>query len=214
MKKGGFIWGSVMALFVAFLVVPATHEIFISFTASHAYLSGFIKFAILSTMGELLAIRISTSDWTIPKGAIYRALVWGFLGMAIVLMFEIFSNGVIAALAHGKLPGGNSTFLFAFFTSAMMNLTFGPAMMGFHRVTDTYIDLRYEGKLDKITIKDITSTIDWNGFVSFTVLKTIPFFWIPAHTVVFLLPAEYRVLGAAMLSIALGVLLAFGKKKK
>jgi hypothetical protein len=43
--------------------------------------------------------------------------------------------------------------------------------------------------------------------------KTIPFFWYPAHTVTFLLPSEQRVLFAALLGIALGVLLALSSKK-
>ena len=53
-----------------------------------------------------------------------------------------------------------------------------------------------------------------DGFVSFVLMKTIPIFWIPAHTITFLLPSEYRVLSAAFLSIALGAILAFAKKKK
>lgn len=45
-------------------------------------------------------------------------------------------------------------------------------------------------------------------------LKTCPYFWIPAHTIVFLLPNQYRVLVSAFLSIALGLLLAIAKKGK
>jgi len=62
-------------------------------------------------------------------------------------------------------------------------------------------------------IDDIVSRIDWKEFVSFIILKTIPFFWIPAHTITFLLPAEYRVLVASLLSVALGVILAFSYEK-
>jgi len=49
----------------------------------------------------------------------------------------------------------------------------------------------------------------WN----FIFKKTIPFFWIPAHTITFLLPAEFRVLFAAVLGIALGLILAIGSQK-
>ena len=59
----------------------------------------------------------------------------------------------------------------------------------------------------------MTNRIDWNGFVSFVVVKTIPLFWIPAHTVTFMLAPEYRVVVAAFLSIALGGILSFAKKK-
>ena len=36
---------------------------------------------------------------------------------------------------------------------------------------------------------------------------TIPLFWIPAHTVTFLLPTEFRTLFAALLSVVLGLLM-------
>jgi len=38
--------------------------------------------------------------------------------------------------------------------------------------------------------------------------KTIPLFWIPAHTITFLLNPDYQVLFAAFLSIVLGAILA------
>ena len=55
--------------------------------------------------------------------------------------------------------------------------------------------------------------INWDDFISFVLVKTIPIFWIPAHTITFLLPPEHRVLSAAFLSTALGGILAFAKKK-
>ena len=213
MKKGDFLWVAVLGVFVAILVVPATHKVFMDFTTAHPYLGGFIKFAILATMGELLAIRITKGDWLMPVGVIYRMIIWGFLGMVITLIFKIFGGGIALAMSNGALPGGDSKLLFAFFVASIMNCTFGPSFMAFHRCTDTYIDLKYS-KGGKISLYEVTSTIDWNGFVSFVVLKTIPFFWIPAHTITFLLPEEYRVLVAAALSIALGCILAFAKRKQ
>ena len=212
MKEGDILWALGIAVIAAILMVPASHAVFVAFTTQHPYMAGFVKFFILATMGELLAIRIVTSHWTVPKGWIYRSLIWGILGMAIVLTFGVFSGGVAAATAQGLLPGKGSKFLGAFFTSAIMNLSFGPSMMTFHRFTDTFIDMKYEGEKD-ISIGRIVKRIDWNGFYSFVVLKTIPFFWIPAHTAVFLLPPEYRVIAAAFLSVALGGILAFAKKK-
>lgn len=212
MKRGDLIWAAVLAAFVMFVVFPATHVIFVDFTTSHPYIGGFVKFGILATMGELLAIRITQGDWKAPSGIVYRALIWGFLGVVITLMFQIFAGGVTVSMEKGYLPGKGSAFLFAFFVSSIMNLTFAPTFMAFHRYTDTYIDLSFEGKKN-ITPSDVVSRIDWNGFVGFVVLKTIPFFWIPAHTVTFMLPPEYRVLTAAFLSLALGVLLALGKLK-
>ena len=214
LKKGDFYWLGGLLVFVAILVIPVTHEIFVKFSTEHAYLAGFIKFFILATMGELLAIRIVTADWSIPKGLPYRAFVWGFLGIVIVLIFNIFAAGIASVLTNGFLPGGSSKFAFAFFVSFTMNLSFAPTMMTFHRITDTFIDLKYENKGGKVKLSDVVKRIDWDGFVSFVLIKTIPLFWIPAHTITFLLPPEYRVLMAAFLSIALGAILAFAKKRR
>jgi len=211
MLKGDFIWILVLAVIAAGLVAPATHRAFVAGTAAHPFLIGFAKFCVLATLGELLALRIVGGAWKAPAGILQRALIWGLLGMAIVLVFEVYGAGVKGVLAKGLLPGGNSRLAFAFFVSAIMNLTFAPVMMLTHRMTDTYLDLRAEGA--PAGMAAIVSRIDWNGFVSFVLLKTIPFFWIPAHTLTFLLPPEYRVLAAALLSIALGAILAFAKKK-
>jgi hypothetical protein len=120
----------------------------------------------------------------------------------------------------GLLPNpaakGLNQVLFAFCTSAFMNLVFGPTFMLFHRVTDTFIDMG-EGKLSRIMslkLGAVISKIDFNGFISFVVLKTVPIFWIPAHTITFMLPPEYRVLMASFLSIAMGGILAFAKRRK
>jgi len=191
--------------------VTASHRL-VAVTASHPFLIGFLKFAILATLGELLAHRIVAGAWTKPRGLAYRALVWGLIGMVIVLIFDIFASGVASALAKGLLPGGGSRLAFAFFVSVTMNATFAPAMMLFHRATDTYIDLRHEHRGSRVGIDDVVAAIDWHGFVSFVLLRTIPFFWIPAHTLTFMLPPEYRVLAAAMLSVALGAILAFAKR--
>ena len=46
------------------------------------------------------------------------------------------------------------------------------------------------------------------------VLRNDSFFWYPAHTITFLLPDEVRVLFAAILGVALGVLLAIAARMK
>lgn len=213
MKKGDFLWGLVILGFAAFIAYPSTQAIFNAATASHPYLMGFGKFAILATMGELLARRIIVGKYEKPSGLIYRALIWGLLGMAIVAIFSIFSVGVGGLVEKGVLPGKGSALLTAFWISAIMNTTFAPTMMGAHRFTDTVIDLKYS-RGGKVTTKDVVDAIDWNGYVSFVLFKTIPLFWIPAHTITFMLPPEYRVVMAAFLSIALGAILAFAKRKK
>ncbi|RLF36690.1 MAG: hypothetical protein DRM99_02165 [Thermoplasmata archaeon] len=213
MKKGDFIWSGVLICVIVFLVFPATHKIFISGTTNYPYIAGFLKFAILATMGDLLAYRIVTSEWKIRKGFMFRTFIWGFLGVVIVLIFNIFGAGVTAAMKAGLLPWNGYSIAFAFFTSAIMNISFAPTMMGFHRITDTYADLRFIKGQKNLKMGQVLHEVDWYDFVSFVVLKTIPLFWIPAHTITFLLPSEYRVLMAAFLSIALGAILSFAKAK-
>lgn len=214
MKKGDFIWGFVLFAFIAFVAYPDTHVLFVNFTSAQPYIGGFIKFALLATMGEMLVVRLSTGNWKKAPGFIWRVIIWGLLGIVITVIFSIFSGGVSSALENGMLIGKGNKFAFAFFTSLLMNCTFAPTMMAFHRYTDTYLDLKYGEGVKKPTVEDVVGRIDWKGFVSFVVIKTIPFFWIPAHTVTFLLPPEYRVLVAAFLSIALGLLLTIAKRKK
>jgi len=203
-----------LLLWILILVIPASRVMFIRFTDTYPYQGGFAKFAILASMGDLLGIRILKGEWTIPKGLFYKAAVWGIIGIMVTLMFTIYMGGTAAAQVSGKLPFKDSAIAQAFFGSAVMNVTFGPMMMVFHRFTDMYIDTRYEKKGGSVSLKELIDKNDWNSLVEFTWLKTCPFFWIPAHTIVFLLPSQYRVLVSAFLSIALGLLLALAKKEK
>ncbi len=213
MKKGDFLWGLALAAFAGLIISPLTHDSFMNFTGAHPYIGGFIKFSILATLGELLAIRLSKGDYQKPHGLIARFILWGLIGILITLMFQIFSNGVLAAMDQGFLPGKGSAFLFALFTSSIMNLTFAPTFMAFHRYTDTVLDLNGMNK-KMPSAGQVLDAIDWKGFVSFVVFKTCPFFWIPAHTINFMLQPQYRVLVAAGLSLVLGVILALAKGKK
>ena len=213
LKKGDFIWTAALIGIIAFLVYPDTNKMFIGFTTSYPYIAGFLKFAILATIGDLLAYRIVTSEWKIRKGFLFRAFIWGFLGVVIVLIFDIFRSGVPAAMENGLLPFAGNTLAKAFFTSVIINLSFAPSMMGFHRITDTFADLRFIEKQKNLKLKTVVKKVDWDNFVSFVVFITIPGFWIPAHTITFSLPKEYQVLMAAFLSIALGAILSFAKAK-
>lgn len=219
MRKGDLLWLAALGGVSSLLLIPASHELFVEVTKNHPYLMGFCKFGILATMGEGLAIRIGAGRWNQPPGLIYRAGVWGLIGMLIVLMFEIFSSGVAGASAKGLLgskDGALTKMLNPFLISAIMNLTFAPAFMIAHRITDVYIDLTCGEKLsfNEVRLAMVLDRIDWQNMISFVVMRTIPFFWIPAHTIVFLLPPEYRVLLAAYLAIALGAILSYAKKGK
>jgi len=211
MQKKDLLFILFILVIGALLIVEPTREAFVTFTTNYKILGGFLKFAILASAGDLLGARIKARKWVIPTGFIYKMIIWGLIGIVIVLIFTIFSSGVTTLQTQGILPFAGSTLAFAFFVSLIMNLTFAPTMMAFHRITDKVIEDKIDGTYNNI--KDTVNSIDWSKFVSFVVLKTIPLFWIPAHTITFLLPAEYQVLFASFLGIALGLLLGLGTKK-
>jgi len=211
-RKGDFLWGAVLLLWILILAIPATRSAFIETTDAYPYIGGFFKFFILATMGDLLGVRILKGEWIIPKGFVFKAMVWGILGMMITLVFTVFTAGAAVAQTTGKLPFAGSKLAQAFFGSTIMNLTFGPMMYIYHKFGDLFIDLKYEKKGGSVTVKDLVDRVDWYTIVSFSWLKTCTLIWIPCHTIVFLLPAQYRVLASAFLSILLGILVAVSKK--
>ncbi len=212
MKKGDIFWILALLAWVAMLLIPATREPFLAFTTEHVYLGGFIKFAILASMGDFLGIRMNKGDYLIPKGVLMRAIIWGFIGMAVTLVFPFFMAGAASVQKAGLLPFENSKLAHAFFGSMIMNISFGPMMMVFHKFTDLYVDAFY--RKEEISLSKLVDRVDWHSVVEFTWTKACILFWIPAHTIVFLLPSQYRVLVSAFLSIALGFLLAIANRKK
>lgn len=193
--------------FVAILAIPATRSVF-SKWSSHPYTiypMGFAKFAILATAGELIATRMAKGAWKTPPYVVGRAIVWGILGIGITYLMNVFSGGVEYMMYIRHLLPGENMYLRAFYISATMNIAFGPTFMAAHRISDAWFDLMAQGKPHGIP--DAVRAVDWSRFVTFTVCKVIPIFWIPAHTITFMLQPSYRVMMAAALSVALGVLL-------
>ena len=204
----------ILIAFAAILIIPASREVFKTLSSEHPYIMGFIKFALLATVGEVIAMTIKARAPRMPYYIGWRMLIWGLIGVAITFMMKTYSFGVAGLMENGLLPGKGEGFwnrlLKAFYTAAVMNLTFGPTFMATHKCTDKYLELRHEG-LKRPGLGRVINGVDWHGFVSFTLFKTIPLFWIPAHTLTFMLPAEYQVIAAAALSIALGIILSLKK---
>ncbi len=213
-RKGDIIWVALLAMAITFLVIPSTRETFIHFTEIHPYAGGFVKFALLASMGDQLGVRISSGAWRLEKGFLLKAFVWGILGMAITLVFSVFMGGVGVAQASGKLPFEGVRIAQAFFGSFVMNVTFGPMMYIYHKFGDLCVDHFIEHGNVRFVLDEMIEKIDWKTIVKFSWLTTCLFVWVPLHTVVFLLPKAYQVLASAFLSILLGVLIAFSKKSK
>jgi len=211
LKKDRILTISVV-LITSLIIYLITRDFFLDFAATNKIIAGFIKFFVLATIGDFVGIRFKSGMWKKPKNVLYKAFVWGFIGIVIVLIFDIFFSGVASLQDSNILPFKESALATAFFVSVLMNVTFAPTMMAFHRVTDTYLDLKADG--ESIRFKEVVGRIDFQQFFNVVVLKTIPFFWIPAHTITFILPVEYRVIFAAILGIFLGLILGITSTKK
>ena len=114
MKKGDFLWILILGAIVYFMVSSSVYSTLVS---TQPYLVGFIKFFVLATMGELLANRMMLKKWEKTLGMLQKAIMWGFYGMLITLMFKIFASGTQIAMETKMLPGLGNNLLFAFFAS-------------------------------------------------------------------------------------------------
>jgi len=216
-----------LLFFIPFFISDGLYRFYSEFNSGHAYITSFIKFAVLATYGEVLGLRIRTGEYKLSGfGLLPRAIVWGFLGIAIKAAFTIFSAGAPAILGYLGMenpvevlagPVSAGKFLIAFSISLSLNLVFSPVLMTLHRITDSHIAF-HNGSLSSlvhpIETGKILSSIDWRMHWGFVLKKTIPLFWIPAHTLTFLLPVDFQILFAAFLGVVLGVILAFAAGSK
>jgi len=205
-------WASLLGAVVVLMAVPELRAGFEAATRAHPYLLGLVKIGVLGTMGELLGKRIVRGQWTLRGIRLgQRFAVWAFLGVVFAAVFPLFSFGVDGLLKAGLLPGEGVVLATAFWKSFFMNVIFAFPMMVFHRLTDTLIE---RGQLlTRWPMTDAYVSIDWRTMFR-VVLAACFWFWIPAHTLTFLLPPEYRVLSAALLAIALGFIMGFANRRK
>lgn len=218
---------AIVAIFLPFVVCTPLYEWYKAFNASHGMVMSFLKFGILSTLGEMLGSRISSGKYLTPTfGVLPRMIVWGVLGMGINMAMIIFSKGTPLFMEYMGMTDAVKSFTAAAFTmdkfwvalavSVAMNTIFAPVFMTLHKITDAHIAAcggSLKALITPIPMAQRFATINWQAQWGFVFKKTIPLFWYPAHTITFLLPPEQRVLFAALLGIALGVLLAVSMKK-
>ncbi|MCL2475245.1 MAG: hypothetical protein FWF37_03890 [Chloroflexi bacterium] len=228
LKRSDFICiGVVLAVIAAFVLMAPLRDFYNDFNGDFPFIMGFIKFGLLATFGEMLALRIRQGTYTKPGfGILIRMIIWGFLGMTIVAAMMIFKTGVPVMLTAMGFDSAIPVFAdslswgkacVAFAVSVTMNIIYAPVMMSFHKITDMHIaDTGGTVKgffANRLHFGEVTQRINWVNQWNFVFLKTIPLFWFPMHTITFILPANLQVLFAALLSIALGVILAIASMK-
>jgi len=174
-------------------------QAYLLWVTQNPLLSAAVQFAILGTLGEIISASIRAKKLALPctwLQLLGKVAAWALLGVVIKYGFTGMKGFTAALLEHGMLPAFCADGLGrALTTSVFINLIFGPQMMAFHRLEDNLILQR-------------------KGFAGITAAwKTLIWFWIPAHTITFLLPADLQIGLAALWSLALGIIMGMSKKK-
>ncbi|MBK7631059.1 MAG: hypothetical protein IPJ23_10255 [Ignavibacteriales bacterium] len=164
---------------------------YMEYVKAYPIISAMIQFAILGTLGDIVSYWIIKKRIFNPyktKIIFLKMIEWAILAVFIKYAFVGFNGFVESLIAHNDLPDlagiGKS-----FAISTSMNLQFGPFLVIMHRVLDNLISKQNNWKnIDK-------------GFYS------LLWFWIPAHTITFILPKEFQIGLAALWSLALGIIL-------
>ena len=218
---------AVILLLSPFFVFPDAYVAYKQTNAQHPLMMAFLKFAILATFGEALGLRVKSGHYNQPGfGLLPRAIVWGILGVWIAAAMGLYRIGVPAWLSGFSVFSEMKTAMTgsfsgmklcgAFFISVFMNTSFAPVFMVLHKITDAHIadcggSLRFLAT--PIDMGTHLSRLNWQVQWGFVFKKTVPFFWIPAHTITFILPGDFQVLFAALLGIALGLILSIAAIK-
>lgn len=209
-----------------FVLVPGVFDSFNNFSRDHDFLMSFVKFGVLCTLGESIALRITSGCYHRSGfGLVPRFLVWGVMGLIINSAFIIYAMGVphlvaalgiplpVDSLAGGYFPHRLGM---AFCISVLNNFLFAPVFMTAQGVLAVHIGQTggtLTGFFSTINVSRILQEIDWSMLFGYVFKKTLPFFWVPCHTITFILPTELRVLFAAALGVVLGIILAFASQK-
>lgn len=184
---------------------------YVSLVTEYPILTAMVQFAILGTIGEVISFKMRGAKgypFTLYQ-TVMKMLIWSFLAILIKYAFKGFVFFVDGLATHHYLPGVMQNydriqlpgfwdkFGFAIGVSFFMNVLFAPQMMFIHRFLDNIVDKKpgnYAG------MKVALSSIFW--------------FWIPAHTVTFVLPGSFRILLAAIWGVVLGIIMGVAGTKK
>lgn len=167
----------------------------IDFVTNHPILSAMLQFAVLGTLGEIVGATVKSRKFKMFTIGILvgKMVIWAILAVMIKYAFTGFGGFVDALTAHHMLPDWGHPF----FISVFMNVLFGPVMILTHRILDNVLE---------------KNPGNWAGIKG--ALLTLLWFWIPAHTITFMLPTIWRITLAACWSVVLGGIMGFFKRKK
>lgn len=170
---------------------------YVEFVRDFPFVSAMIQFAILGTLGDFVSAKIAGSKENLSASVmVLKALEWAFLSIFIKIAFIGYEGFVSALVINRILPTSfaEDSFLNAVTRSASMNLQFGVFLVLFHRLLDNLI----------------LHTKNWKNVDK--ALFSLIWFWLPAHTLTFLLPKDFQIGLAALWSFMLGLMLSLFSK--
>lgn len=169
---------------------------YIGIVGEYPFQAAFLQFALLGMGGDWIASAVTRKrmNYTVFQ-FLKKMLAWGILGLVVKIGFAGM-NGFTLAVYEKLHIGSGSVLLFAFMKSSFTNTLFGPQMMLFHRWEDNLLQ----------------GTKGYRGMN--TAIKTLIWFWIPAHTFTFSIPNHDVQVGlAAAWSLVLGLILGIAGRK-
>lgn len=171
-------------------------EWYLRTVTSYPFHAAFIQFAILGMVGDWIASAVMRKKFKYtPFKFILKMLAWGILGLIIKVGFIGMHGFTAAIFAKFHWPATNALLL-AFCMSTFTNLLFGPQMMLFHRWEDNLLQ----------------GTKGYKGMD--IAIKSLIWFWIPAHTLTFSIANHDVQVGlAAAWSLVLGLILGIANRK-
>ncbi|PCI35854.1 MAG: hypothetical protein COB60_01660 [Flavobacteriaceae bacterium] len=171
---------------------------YIEFVTSYPLISAMIQFALLGTLGDMIAKWLLKGQLFMPYSLVtlfLKMIEWAVLAICIKYAFVGFQGFVDGLLAHEMIPE-LGLFGRAFAVSVSMNLQFGLLLVILHRYLDNLV-----------ARENNWANIDKG-------MKSLVWFWIPAHTITFMLDKPYQIGLAAIWSVVLGVILGYFNRQE
>ena len=172
---------------------------YVAWVTAHPLFSAAVQFAILGTIGEIISHTLRHGRFTLPGRGWQIAgkiAAWAILGLFVKYGFAGIRGFTQALFDHHLLPAfvengiGRAVAL-----SVCLNMFTGPQVMFLHRLEDNLI----MGRRDFAGMAGALHTLYW--------------FWVPAHTITFLLPVPYQIGLAAAWSLVLGVIMGLTRAR-
>jgi hypothetical protein len=173
-------------------------ETYLNLVKTYPITSAMVQFAILGTFGDIISKWMIARKFYSPfsiKVYFLKMVEWAVLAFFIKYAFVGFHGFVDHLVSHHFLPD-LSKLGYSFAISLTMNLQFGLFLVVAHR----YLDNLIAGENNWQNIEKSMFSLIW--------------FWLPAHTITFILDKPFQIGLAALWSVALGIILGFYNRKK